>query len=191
LDTNDWGVFMSKYDFGFKERVVRDYRSGKFGGYRGVGLRHEVSEYRVRSWVRAYGAHGVDGLKKKFGHYDVRFKLAVLRRMREEGLSYQQTATLFDLRGGTGVVSGWVRRYDLGGALGLESKRKGRPPMKRRATPKAKRPAPSTYKSLSREELLVELEYVSAERDFLKKLDALMKEEEEAEAQKLLHENKS
>lgn len=182
---------MSKFDLSFKERVVRDYSSGKFGGYRAVGLKHEVSEERVRSWVLAYKTHGVSGLKKKFTHYDVDFKLAVLRFMRKEELSYRETASVFELRGGASVVGRWIRQYDLGGAVALESKPKGRPKVKKRAGQQAKRPARSTYQDLSREELLRELEYVSAERDFLKKLDALMKEEEEAEAQKLLHETKS
>lgn len=182
---------MSKYDAVFKRKVVAAYLSGCRGGFKSVGHRYGLDDGTVRKWVRTFELYGSSGFLKKFTHYDVDFKLGVLRRMRKEELSFRETAALFDLRGGASVVSRWVHQYDLGGAKALESKPKGRRPMKKRAIQKAKRPAPSTYKNLSREELLLELEYVSAERDLLKKLDALMKEEQEAEAQKLLHEDKS
>jgi transposase len=174
---------MSKFDLSFKERVVRDYSSGKFGGYRAVGLKHEVSESRVRSWVRACRTHGVLGLKKKFTHYDVDFKLAVLKRMKRDELSYQQTAILFDLRGGTGVVGRWVRQYDLGGARALESKPKGRPPMKRRKT---RNPKPKPVYELTKDELVEEVLQLRATVDYLKKLDALMQETKRARAELFL-----
>ncbi|WP_425374519.1 hypothetical protein [Mesorhizobium waimense] len=45
-----------------------------------------------------YQAHGDAGLLGKYGRYDAAFKLSVLERMWEEGLSYRQTAALFNIR---------------------------------------------------------------------------------------------
>jgi transposase len=59
----------------------------------------------VRRWVKGYQQHGVQGLRKKYSHYDAQFKLGVLRKMWAEELSCRQASTLLDVRGGHNVVS--------------------------------------------------------------------------------------
>jgi transposase len=63
---------------------------------RGPALWHDHAT--VRKWVASYEAHGAAGLSKKFSHYDAEFKLSVLKRMWEDGLSCRQTAALFNIR---------------------------------------------------------------------------------------------
>nr|WP_246884459.1 transposase [Pseudomonas chlororaphis] len=56
--------------------------------------------------------------QKRKKHYSPEFKLSVLQRMREEELSYRQTAALFDIRK-FDIIGQWERRYDEGGLNAL------------------------------------------------------------------------
>lgn len=73
--------------------------------------------------------HGVAGLKeKKLQRYSNDFKLSVLKRMRQEQLSYRQAAALFDIHK-FDIIGLWERRFDEGGfdALTKQPNRAGRP----------------------------------------------------------------
>jgi transposase len=104
---------------------------------------------------------------KKFSHYDAQFKLSVLRRMWEDGLSHRQTAAMFNIRNKS-CLSDWERRYKTGGIDALAPYRRGRP----RAMPKSEKPSePQVSPSdnaKSREELLAELNYLRMENAYLK-----------------------
>jgi transposase len=149
----------------------------------------------VRQWVGHYRQHGDAGLRKKFSHYSARFKLSVLQRMRDQELSFKQAAVLFDLRGGSGVVSGWERSYHEGGLEALEPKPRGRrSKMKPPKTPEMARTAktPNTHESRCEpaqepstlEALRRENEYLRAEVAYLKKLDALVRVQKHAAPKK-------
>jgi transposase len=189
--------FMVRHDERFKQAVVQAYLSG-VGGYDTVSATHDVSPSLVQQWVGHYRQHGEAGLRKKFSHYSADFKLSVLQQMRQQELSFTQTAVLFDLRGGSAVVSGWQRRYHEGGLEALKSKPRGSPPkMKPPKPPKTpKTPIslrtpkklgahePSSEQPLEQaqeqeastlESLRRENEYLRAEVAYLKKLDALVR----------------
>jgi transposase len=111
-------------------------------------------------------------LEKKFRHYDAEFKLSVLRRIREDGLSHRQAAAVFNIRN-MSCLSDWERRYERGGIEALVSRRTGRPgSMPKPPTPSQPRTSPSDD-TRSREELLAELGYLRMENAYLKKLKAL------------------
>jgi transposase len=163
---------MAKYDKQFKLKIVRQCLSGR-EGVKTIARTHDLAHSMVRRWVASYQQHGACGLAKKFGRYDARFKLKVLRRMARDGLSLQQVAALFDIRS-PGLIAMWRRRYDAGGVGALAPKPRGRP--KAMATPK-KPPKPTPIKpdeELTREELLDALADSRAELAYLKKLDALI-----------------
>lgn len=165
---------MAKYDEGFKRAIVLRYLSG-LEGVNALTSRHGVDQATIRRWVSAYEQHGDAALRKKFSRYSAQFKLSVLQRMHQEMLSARQAIALFDIRGGTGVISAWRRQYHQGGLQALQPKPKRRP-KKMPQTP-ANKPAasPSTEDTRSREELLKEVEYLRAEVAYLKKLDALVR----------------
>ena len=76
--------------------------------------------------------HGVAGLKEeKLQRYSNDFQLSILKRMREEQLSYRQTPALFDIRK-FDIIGLWERRFDEGGfdVLTKQPKRAGRPKKK-------------------------------------------------------------
>lgn len=169
---------MAKYDEEFKRTVVKEYLSGPLG-YKALQARHGVGRATIKSWVDVYRQHGDAGLRKKFSHYSARFKLSVLKRMWRQELSYRQVATLFDLRGGAGVVSNWERRYHEGGLDALEPKPRGRP--EAMTPPEIPKPGPAQPQDTrTLEDLRKENEYLRAEVAYLKKLDALVRVQKQA-----------
>ena len=161
---------MSRHGAGFKRSVVDCYLGGE-ESYASAGARHGVDAATVRKWVAAYRAHGDGGLSRKYGRYDAAFKLSVLERMRDEGLSHRQTAALFNIRN-AGCLAGWEKRYHAGGIEALAARPRGRPrSMPKPPAPEA--PVASDDEAKSREELLAELNYLRMENAYLKKLEAL------------------
>jgi transposase len=137
----------------------------------------------VRRWVASYRQHGVSGLRKKFSHYSAEFKLSVLRRMQQEELSAHQAIVLFNIRGGTGVIADWQRRYHEQGLAGLQPKPRGRSKkMSVPESPKSADPLPDDKRS--REDLMEEVQSLRAEVAYLKKLRALLQAKEQAAQKK-------
>ena len=162
---------MAKYDLQLKLKVAREGARGTVG-LGSLARKYELNRSMVRRWVASYVLHGRAGLAKKHTRYDVSFKLHVLARIQSEGLSGAQATALFDIRN-SGLIGQWQRQYDLGGLGALASASERRRMRKKPAIPK-----PDA--ELTREELLEEVAYLRAETAFLKKLDALILQEQAA-----------
>jgi transposase len=173
---------MVKYEEGFKRAVVQEYLAGP-QGFKSIAAKHGINDATLRSWVAGYRQHGDAGLRKKRGYYSAQFKLSVLHRIWQESLSYRRAAALFDLRGGTGVITTWERQYHEGGLSALEPRFRGRP--KKMPTSELPKPLPSQPDDArSHEELLEEVKYLRAEVAYLKKLRALLQAKEHAAQKK-------
>lgn len=104
--------------------------------------------------------------------YDFDFKLEVLRRMQDEGLSCRQAAALFNIRR-LDQIAEWCRVYAAHGAAALQ------PGWKWEQTRMSKSPSRRddreavTSDQRSREQLLRDLEQLRAENAYLKKVRAL------------------
>jgi len=166
---------MSKrYDQWFKLQVAQQcLHDGT--SLREVARQHGLDHSLVRTWRESYRQHGVEGLRTTYTHRSAAFKLQVLETMWREGLSRRQTEALFDIRE-RGAIGRWKRQYHSGGLTALEPKRKGCRPM----TQKPPSPPPPPDEERSQKELLEELAYLRAENAYLKKLDALIREQEAA-----------
>jgi transposase len=165
---------MAKHSESFKLEVVQRYVAGA-RGVKALAKEFGIGRTSVASWVARYREHGVEGLRKKIAAYDVKFKLNVLQQASRRELSDRQAATLFDLRGGGGVVARWRREYDQGGAQALRPKSRGRSAKK---MPKPKPPpieTPHQDDTRSVEILRKENEALRAEVAYLKKLEALVR----------------
>ena len=164
---------MARYDESFKLRVVQQCLREDVS-QRDVARQHGLDKSTVHQWLETYRQHGMSGLRKKYSHRSAAFKREVLERMWRDGLSQRQTAALFDIRERS-AIGRWERQYHSGGLTALEPKRKGRRPM-------SKKPPspPSPDEERSQKELLEELAYLRAENAYLKKLDALIREEQAA-----------
>ncbi|WP_439687158.1 hypothetical protein MNJPNG_20435 [Cupriavidus oxalaticus] len=116
---------MAKYDEQFKLKVVRQYLAGR-AGFKAIAAEHGIGHSLVERWVASYRQHGRVGLRKKFSHYSAEFRLAVLQRMWQEGLSIAQTAAVFDIRS-PGCIGVWEHSYHSGGMDALSPRPRGRP----------------------------------------------------------------
>ena len=104
------------------------------------------------------------GTNKK---YTGEFKQMVVETMRKELLSYQETARRFEVRSDT-QVKNWERIYLEEGPEGLYIERRGR-----KSTGRQKKLKPEVE-----ENLIAEVQRLRAENAYLKKLRALVLEEE-------------
>jgi transposase len=162
--------------------ATKDYCSG-YDGLRRVAERHQVEVSSLRKWVVAYQAHGIDGLRTKQGcvRYSADFKQAVVKRMRQEGLSYRQVAGLSNVRN-FNIIEVWERQYDDGSLAELTA-RPATSIIKMPKTPIQKNKPPVDGDS-SREDLLAEVNHLRMENAYLKKLEALVQANTKAAQQK-------
>lgn len=159
-----------KYDYSFRLRCVESVLKGA-GSVRSVSKENGIEHSNLRLWLKFYEAYGESGLKARFKrHYDVSFKLSVLKAIEEEHLSLREACARFNIPSDSMIIR-WRKAYESEGLSGLNAKPKGRPPdMKLPIKRKAKAPS----RPLTREEeLLKENEYLRAENELLKKLQAL------------------
>lgn len=159
-----------KYGYEFRLRCVELVLKGE-GSVRSVSKENGIEHSNLRLWLKFYEAYGEPGLKARANrHYDESFKLAVLKTIEEERLSLRETCARFNISSDSMIIK-WRKAYESEGLFGLIAKPKGRPPnMKLPIKRKAKAPS----RPLTREEeLLKENEYLRAENELLKKLQAL------------------
>ena len=102
--------------------------------------------------------------------YTGEFKQMVVETMRKEGLSYREAARRYDIRDDKCVAS-WERIYLEEGPEGLYVERRGR------GSKGGGRP-PKQLKPEVEEDLIAEVQRLRAENAYLKKLRALIQEEE-------------
>ncbi|WP_131107182.1 IS3 family transposase [Pseudomonas sp. Sample_10] len=175
---------MGKYTVQVKLLAVQDYCSGK-AGLRDVADRHDVDFSSLRQWVAAYQVHGAAALEaKKVQYYSAEFRLSVLKRMREEQLSYRQVAALFDIRK-FNIIGDWERRYDEGGknALSRQPNRTGSQKKMPKPTLPVQPQSPDD-ESRTRDELIAELNQLRLENDYPKKARCLGSEKTSSAAEK-------
>lgn len=137
----------------------------------------------VRRWVNLYKHHGKKGLKSGHRGYNGVFKLKVIRCMLKNHLSLMETSARFGIPQDC-TVAKWLAKYQTQGIEGLLKETRGR---KRSVMSKKSKKKTDSTSSGSEEKTLAalkaEVEYLRAENAFLKKLDALIQEEEAAKTQ--------
>jgi transposase len=164
---------MRKYTEQIKLAVTQEYCRGRLG-LRAAAKRHRVNVESLRRWAAAYRRHGAAGiLKRKKKIYGVDMKLAVLRRLKEENLSYRQAAAIFDIRR-FNIIKDWEIAYESGGIAALVPYDPGRRrKMKRTLTAHPDPDQPGGDDGPSRQQLLEEVARLRMENAYLKKLKAL------------------
>ena len=132
--------------------------------------------------------------ERKNKKYSPEFKLSVILDMRENCLGYNETARKYNLvkqcmGGAIHTLHRWERIYLEEGAAGLAIERRGR--TRKMDNPKKGRPRKKPLDKAVENDLIAEnqrlkerLEYVEMECEYLKKLDALVRAEEQQNGKK-------
>lgn len=170
-----------KYSIKQKQLAVGSILSGRLS-IKGAARELGCHKSAVQRWLVQYKQDGVKGMKFRNGHYDGRFKLQVVRYHIKKGLSLKQTASYFKIPNDA-VISRWVKNYECLGAMGLVNKRRGRKKSIMTPKPRKKADAPTDPAAQKLAKMQKELDYLRAENAFLKKLEALVQQEEAAKAQ--------
>ena len=162
-----------RYDLDFKLQVIAYYMQGHTG--RATAEEFNLDNKIVIKWVKQYQSGSIEAIKPKISkaYYSREFKHEVITTMLSQGLSQSEAALRFNISS-PALISHWHKAYRQEGMSGLTSKRQGRTAMsKPYITDK-----PDDEKTAA--ELRRELEYLRAEVAYLKKLDALLREQEQA-----------
>jgi transposase len=162
---------MKKYSIEEKQRAVEMVKEGQSVRTvsRQTGISRKVLEY-VLAQVDKHGWSSLEGHRYNWSAEE---KLSILQYMENNHLSCFETGIHFGIKGSS-TVRVWAERYRRDGMAGLESKKQGRP--------KKWRPPDET---MTREEQLeAENLYLRAENAYLKKLRALIAEEERQERER-------
>jgi len=154
-----------------KEELLAAIRAVEGGESIGsASLRYRVDRKKLGISVRLYREYGEKGLRSHAYNWTAAEKYRVLQYMHDNHLSCMETGIQFGISGSSTIWQ-WERRYLDNGIKGLEGKKKGRKPR----TPKPKPP------KTREEELLDRIQYLEAENEYLKKLNALVAEREKRE----------
>ena len=161
----------NRYNYAFKLRCVEAVVKGNCSS-RSVAREKGIEESNLRRWFGFYKKYGKAGLRPRgWRKYDAAFKLRVLQTIQKEGISLRTACVRFNIASDS-VIINWQKAYQLQGPPGLISKRKGRPPKMKQ--PIKRKPRKSKEPLSREEELLRENEYLRAENELLKKLQALV-----------------
>ncbi|HGM5443732.1 TPA: IS3 family transposase [Stenotrophomonas maltophilia] len=156
---------MNRYDARFKLQVAKEACKTSTS-VKAIARRHGLEFSTVRRWVATYRLHGWRGFHRQARFYDLPFKLAVLEKMSQDGMSGREATTYFQI-GDAGAVGRWRRLYAQGGAQALAPP----PPLPRKPMKKTRSSKPP--EEMSRDELLKEVAYLRAETDYPKKTRCL------------------
>jgi transposase-like protein len=113
---------------------------------------------------------------QEYKNYSAEYKLDVIMDMREHRLGYVETARKYDIPNYR-VIQRWERIFLEEGAEGLMKERRGRAC----AASGTKKGRPPKLDQKVEEDLIAENQRLRMEIEYLKKLDALVREREERE----------
>lgn len=163
-----------KYSKEFKLDCVKKYKNGEHIEDP-PGVKHAHFHDQVIKWSKIYDSLGESGLEHGRPPLDINQRLELIKRV-ELGESYRQVAYSAGI--GNGLLIKWHKIYLESGIDGLKSLKRGRPTMNKKKAIK------KDDSKKTKEELLEELEYLKAENEYLKKLDALVQKRENRQPKK-------
>jgi len=155
---------MAKYSVEFKQKVARCFLKRGMASTQKV---YNVSNTAIRKWVRQLEGEGF--VRKKNERYSVEKKIEIIKYYRKHG----QTATEKEYNINHTVFKTWERIWVEEGEEGLALERRGR------GGPNKPKKDVNQDK-----DLLEENKRLRMENEYLKKLDALVREREEREKKK-------
>jgi len=157
---------MTKYSIDFKLKIVKEYLHGS--KVMTLSKKYKMNSSSIFNWTQRYEKYGINGLKTRNSGYDYdgKFKLSVLEWKQKNQATYSQTALNFDISN-PGTIANWQRKYDDYGVESLFNKRG--------------HIQSDELENIKLEKLKRENRILLLENEYLKKLRALIQNEEQQE----------
>jgi transposase len=165
---------MAKMSAEDKLAAVQRYVNGNESS-RTVAADTGISHRYLLSLVKQYEHNGVEAFVRRYTNYTKVFKLDVLNYMAEHGTSFNETAAIFQIAGASSIQN-WKKQLETQGEDALQSKKKGRPSMKKETAKQSKK----TPVEGSTEALQARIKQLEMENEYLKKLNALVQAKEKS-----------
>ncbi len=165
---------MTKFTADEKIQIVLRYLNGN-ESYREMGKSIGISDTIILNWVNQYKQNGMEAFLKRCTNYTQQFKLDVLNFMIENGMSLFETAAIFNIPAPS-TISVWKKQLETQGIDALQSKKKGRPSMKKDSNKQVKQ----ALAEGSVEALEARIQQLEMENEYLKKLNALVQNKEKS-----------
>jgi len=165
---------MAKFTTEDKLQAVQRFLNGNESSYelaKSLGTDNKA----ILKWVKQYEYNGVEAFVKSYTNYTQQFKLDVLNYMIEHGTSLMKTAAIFNIAAPSTILV-WKKQFETQGLDALQSKKKGRPFMKKDTKTQTK----STPLERSVEALEARIKQLEMENEYLKKLNALVQNKEKS-----------
>lgn len=165
-----------KYTKEYKLDCIKRYKRGEYVKTpKGCTNRHTFTT-ALSKWVRMYDSLGKDAFNKR--SINIKEKIKMIEEV-QSGLGYGTVAERHGLQSTIGLKN-WIRIYEQEGINGLKLLEKGIKPF---MSDKSKK---KDYSKLSKKELEERVEYLEAENEYLKKLDALVQARKKQKTKKKL-----
>lgn len=165
---------MAKFNAEEKLEAVNRAINGK-ESYYSIAKSMGVDGKAIHKWVKQYEYNGAEAFIKRYTNYTPQFKLDVLNFMIEHGTSLNETAAIFGIAAPSTIIT-WRKLFETKGFDALQSKKKGRPSLKKESSKQAKQ---ASVKG-SPEALQAEVDRLRMENEYLKKLNALVQSKEKS-----------
>ncbi len=167
---------MAKFSSEEKIQAVKQYIDGNERG-KTIAKSIGVHPSLLHQWIKQFEYYGEDAFEKRYTVYPAQFKLDVLNYMNEHGTSIRETAAIFNIPSYE-TLRKWKVAYETQGLDALQSKKKGRPTMKKEIIRQSNTQVPVEG---SIEALQAENERLRMENAYLKKLNALVQNKEKSQ----------
>jgi len=165
---------MAKYTVEDKLQAVERYLNGNESANK-IAKSLGTDKQAIFKWVKQYEYNGAEAFIKPYTNYTLTFKMDVLNFMIENGTSLNETAAIFKIPAPS-TISVWRKQFETQGLNALQSKKKGRPSMKKEFNKQSKQ---SPVEG-STEALEARIKQLEMENEYLKKLNALVQNKEKS-----------
>lgn len=157
-----------KYSLKFKLKMINLKKEGKLLEYP-TSCSKSTFMHKVRLWERIYDLHGEKGLEHKTKSLSIYEKEALVKRV-FNGESITEISILVGKE--RSEIIKWCKLYRQDGIDGLKLKKRGRKPTMPRKDKETNKNTENKKSKYTDEEI----EYILAENEYLKKLNALIQE---------------
>ncbi|WP_090987737.1 IS3 family transposase [Bacillus sp. OV322] len=158
---------MVKFTANDKLQAVNRYPNGN-ESLREIAKSLGTNHKAILKWIKQYEYNGKDAFIKSYTKHTQQFKLDVLNFMIENGTSLNETAAIFKILAPS-TISVWRKQFETQGIDALQSKKKGRPSLKKESDQHSKQlPVEG-----SKEALEARIKQLEMENEYFKKVECL------------------